>query len=81
MVGKSIKGTNNCFVCNYELNWETKIVNTMNSAYFVVQTVPEITARETAIGRNEDGTINYEILCACPRCKTQNKFIAKSSIK
>lgn len=72
MIGQSISGYDECFVCGYEMQWETRIVSTMNR--MVVQRTPEVTAEECAIGKNENGEVIFEVECVCPRCRTKNRF-------
>lgn len=67
-----IKGTDTCYVCGRILNWESE--REAQRGTVVVYQVPEITGSVTACGRNEDGTIKFEILCKCPQCNTKNKF-------
>lgn len=52
MLGKSISGSNNCFVCSHKLNWGTMAVSRANN--IIVQDTPEVEAQETAIGLCKD---------------------------
>ena len=72
MIEKVIKGTDECYVCGKILKWES--ARTPSRGSLIVYQVPDITADITAFGKNEDGTVRFEILCKCPNCKTKNKF-------
>ena len=72
MIGKSISGTNNCYVCGNELNWEK--VQDGKVGQVIAFTPPEVNADACAIGKNEDGTVKFEIICTCQKCRTKNKF-------
>ena len=78
MIGKDICGTDECYVCGKILNWEkTKDVK---SGQVVVYNLPEISADAYAVGKNEDGTVLFEIICTCPKCKSKNKFMKNVEI-
>lgn len=79
MIGKSIIGTNNCYVCGNELNWEK--MQDIRPGQMISFTPPEVDADAVAIGKNEDGTIKFEIICECPRCRSKNKFYKNVEIR
>lgn len=79
MIGKSITGTNNCYVCGNELNWEK--VQDVRHGQVIVFKQPEVTADACAIGINEDGTVKFEITCTCPRCRSKNKFYQDEKVR
>jgi hypothetical protein len=69
---KPLKGTDVCYVCGKTINWESERIP--QSGCVTVYKIPENTADIIACGRNNDGTVRFEILCRCPQCKTRNKF-------
>ena len=72
MIGKSISGTDKCHVCGNVLNWEK--IQDGRPGQVIAYTPPEINADACAVGKNEDGTVRFEITCTCPRCRSKNKF-------
>lgn len=74
MVGKSFRGKDHCYVCGNELNWSIPEHSEKSGAAVNSQADSDIQADMTAIGKEEDGTVRFEVLCTCPKCRTGNKF-------
>jgi protein-arginine kinase activator protein McsA len=72
MLDKVIKGTNECYVCGDTIEWESNRVQSIGN--FAVHKIPDVEADITACGKNENGTVKFEILCKCPNCRISNKF-------
>lgn len=72
MIGKSLSGIDECYVCGKILKW-TKVADAERGS-MVVYEVPELKANAFAIGKNDAGSIEFEIECTCPKCRTINKF-------
>ena len=66
MIGKSLSGIDECYVCGKILKW-TKVADAERGSMVVK-------ANAFAIGKNDDGSIEFEIECTCPKCRTINKF-------
>lgn len=79
MIGKSISGTNDCYVCGNKLNWEK--IQDGRPGQIISFTPPEVNADAVAIGKNEDGTVEFEIICECPRCRSKNKFYQNVKVR
>lgn len=73
MVRKSFEGTNQCYVCGKILKW-TKVADAGRGSV-VIGIVPELEANAFAIGKNDDGSIKFEVECTCPNCRTINRFV------
>lgn len=73
MIGKSFSGIDECYVCGKILKW-TKVADTGRGSV-VIGRVPEVRANAFAIGKNDDGSIKFEVECTCPDCRTINRFV------
>lgn len=78
MIGKSFSGIDECYVCGKILKW-TKVADTGRGS-IVVYEVPDVRANAFAIGKNDDGSIKFEVECTCLNCRTINRFIKSISI-
>ena len=78
MIGRSIKGKNECFVWGKLIDWETIATGVPGTMVLVIP--PQNTAKECAIGKTENGDIKFEITCTCPDCRTKNKFIVEKKL-
>ena len=78
MIGKSFSGIDECNVCGKIFKW-TKVADTGRGS-IVVYEVPDVRANAFAIGKNDDGSIKFEVECTCPNCRTINRFIKSISI-
>lgn len=78
MVGRTIKGENDCFACGKTINWETIPESAPGMA--VVYEQPKNIATDCAVGKNDVGEVVFEISCKCPICRTKNKFIVSRKI-
>lgn len=78
MIGRSIEGKNECFVCGELIAWGTIVMSTPGN--MVAYTLPQNTAEECAIGKTENGDVKFEITCTCPNCRTKNKFIVEKKL-
>ena len=78
MIGKSFSGIDECYVCGKILK-STKVADTGRGS-IVVYEVPDVRANAFAIGKNDDGSIKFEVECTCPNCRTINRFIKSISI-
>ena len=78
MIGKSFSGIDECYVCGKILKW-TKVADTGRGS-IVVYEVPDVRANAFAIGKNDYGSIKFEVECTCPNCRTINRFIKSISI-
>lgn len=72
MLNKQIHGNNNCWYCNREIRWSTIPQGIPGQA--VCFDKPETVADAVAVGKNDDGTVQFEIVCTCNSCKTKNVF-------
>lgn len=74
MTGKSFRGKDHCYVCGSEIHWHCPAVQDAerNAAESPADT--DITADMTAIGKDDDGTIRFEVICTCPECHANNKY-------
>ena len=75
MIGKNLKGTNECFVCGKSIEWET--TPSAAPGIPVVYEQPKNVAKECAVGKDDDGKAIFEIECICPKCRTKNKFVTQ----
>ena len=80
MVGKSFRGKDYCYVCGNELNWRKPGETEKNKAATGSLADSGIQADMTAIGKDEDGAVRFEVVCTCPECRTSNKFFISAKM-
>lgn len=71
---RKITGTDVCYVCGENINWEY-IPRDTSRRVSDVYMISDIMADVTAIGKKEDGKIQVEIICKCPACGIKNKYL------
>ena len=80
MVGKSFRGKDHCYVCGNELNWRIPEDSEKGGDTAASLTDSDIQADMTAIGKDEDGAVRFEVVCTCPECRTSNKFLVSAKM-
>ena len=80
MVGKSFRGKDHCYVCGNELNWRKPEETEKTKAATGSLTDSDVQADMTAIGKDEDGAVRFEVVCTCPECMTRNKFFISAKM-
>lgn len=80
MVGKGFKGKDHCYVCGNELNWRKPGDPGKGEIVTGSWTDSDILADMTAIGKEEDGAVRFEVVCTCPECRTSNKFFISAKM-
>lgn len=78
MIGESFSGTDECYVCGKTLKW-TKIADAGRGS-IVVYEVPAVRANAFAIGRNDDGSIKFEIECTWSELQNYKSFCKSINI-
>ena len=68
-----IEGTNECYACNYPIEWSHSF--SMPISGMEVHAIKSVNPEAIAVGKDEDGNIKFEIICKCPKCQILNKFI------
>lgn len=74
MTGKSFRGKDYCYVCGNELHWHCPAVQDSENNAAKSPADTDITADMTATGKDDDGTIQFEVICTCPKCHAKNKY-------
>lgn len=77
---KSFSGKDYCYVCGNKLNWRIPEDSEQEGAAITSMTNSDICANMTAIGKDEYGTVQFEVVCTCPKCKTNNKFFISAKM-
>lgn len=77
MLGRAMGGKHTCYVCGKEVNWETEYKEYPGD---VSNDLTPVAAKESALGRLENGAVVFEISYVCPVCKTRNKFRAERHV-
>lgn len=77
-MGDVVKGIDECYVCGKRIEWEADMP--VQKGVMFVRKLPEVRAEISACGRNDDGTVTFEVLCRCPNCRMSNKFYKKEKL-
>ncbi len=80
MTGKSFRGKNNCYVCGSELHWRCPADPDTAENAAKSPAVEEIPAAMTAIGKDDDGAVRFEVVCTCPKCQAGNKYFISAKM-
>lgn len=80
MVGKSFRGKDHCYVCGNELNWRKPDDPGKGMAVAGSWTDSDVRAEMTAVGKDIDGTVQFEVTCTCPECRSRNKFFISAKM-
>ncbi len=80
MVGRSFRGKDHCYVCGNELNWHKPEDPESGRPASNSLSDSVIQADMAAIGKDEDGTVRFEVVCTCPKCRTGNKFFISAKM-
>lgn len=79
MMNAVVKGIDECYVCGKSIEWEADMPVKMRDMY--VRKLSEVRAEISAYGRDDNGTVTFEVLCRCPNCRISNKFYKKEKLR
>ena len=77
MTGKSFRGKDHCYVCGNELHCPADSDSAEDAAESPAGTIP---ADMTATGKEDDGSIRFEVVCTCPDCRARNKYFISAKM-
>ena len=78
MTGKNFRGKDHCYVCGNELHWCCPADTAGDAVKSPTDT--DIPADMTAIGKDDNGAVRFEVVCTCPKCHARNKFFIGAKI-
>lgn len=80
MTGKSFRGKDDCYVCGSELHWHCPAAQDTAGNAAKSPSGEEIPAAMTAIGKDDDGAVRFEVVCTCPKCQAGNKYFISAKM-
>lgn len=80
MTGKSFRGKDHCYVCGSELHWHCPSAPDTAGTAAKAPAGTDIPADMTAIGKDDDGAVRFEVVCTCPKCLASNKYFISAKI-
>lgn len=80
MTGKSFRGKDHCYVCGNELHWHCPADPGSAGDTAESPAGTDIPADMTATGKEDDGSIRFEVVCTCPDCRARNKYFISAKM-
>ena len=72
-MAREISGIDVCYMCGKYISWQ--YIPKPTPGQVNVYRISGIRADVTAIGKDEVGQIQAEIICECPSCGMKNKYL------